>query len=215
MEIVPAILTADKQDLKKKLAAVKTFAKKVQIDVADGVFVKNKTLAVSEFGVFEEGLAFEIHLMVSDPAASVAALESVLPGRSQGHLVIFHAEAVADAASVLQMIKKWGFKVGLAANPATPVKALTPFIDMADMILFLSVKPGFQGRLLVPSVLVKAADFKKKYPKKIVGLDGGITEENLKSAATTGVDEIVVGSAVWQAKNPKEEYNKLKALADS
>jgi len=215
IEIIPAILTAEPADLDTKLFQVESFASGVQIDVADGNFVPNKTVDFHQVSKFESSLKFEIHLMAQDPQSYISVLKRVLPLPSERHRIIFHIEAAKNTELIFSKIKEAGFKSGLALNPGTDFQKIVPYINAVELVLFLGVEPGFQGHEFIPAVLGKIKKFKTSHPETLVGIDGGIKRENIKSIAASGVDEIVVGSEIWGAENPKDEYIKLKQLASA
>jgi ribulose-phosphate 3-epimerase len=212
-EIIPAILSANPEDFDKKLFQVEQFSKRAQIDIADGQFVPNRTVDPQHISKLETKLKFEMHLMVKDPQSYISAIEKMLPHPNENHSIIFHIEATTKPEFTLDKIQEIGLKKGIALNPETTIEKIEPYLDKIDIILFLSVNPGFQGSKFIPEVLDKIKLFKKKCPDKLIGIDGGINRRNIKEVAALGVDEINIGSSIWAAENPKEEYNKLTQLA--
>jgi ribulose-phosphate 3-epimerase len=103
------------------------------------------------------------------------------------------------------------FEVGLAVNPQTTIANIAPLADKVDMVLFMSVNPGFYGAPFIPGVLKKIKEFKKLFPGKIVGIDGGIKLDNVRQVAGVGIDYLYIGSALLKNKNPKDAYKNLLA----
>lgn len=205
MIIVPAILEKNPEAFKQKLDLVSSFASLVQIDIADGVFVPNKTVAVEE--IIDSAsealakLAIEWHLMVVNPLENLPIKPST---------IIFHYEAINDSKKTIDAIKKSGHKVGIAFNPETPAEVLDLIYDQLDIVTVMSVNPGFQGSPFVPSSLKKIEEIKTRFPKLIVEIDGGVNESNLEGVAAIGVDKIVVGSGIWKSPDPAQKYQQLK-----
>jgi ribulose-phosphate 3-epimerase len=104
-------------------------------------------------------------------------------------------------------------QAGIAINPETPISAIRPLVNQVDSVLFLSVNPGFYGAKFIPEVLDKIIEFRKIYPKKETGIDGGIKESNIAQAAKSGVDVICVGSAIFIQPDPAASYRHLTELA--
>lgn len=207
-DIVPAILTADETDFKEKLARVETFAPRVQIDVADGVFVPNTTLDPTALAPFETKLKIEIHLMVAHPEEFILRCDR-LPLPLSAHTVAFHLEAADDARALIAAIREKGCVPGIAVNPETDWRTVEPFLPDIGLVLFLSVHPGFQGKGFVPETIGRIKAFRSKWPNVPVGVDGGIKRGTVPQVAALGVREIVVGSAIWNADVPEEEYRSL------
>ena len=103
-------------------------------------------------------------------------------------------------------------KAGLALNPKTSLSFIEPFVPSVDLVLFLSVEPGFQGRGFVASVLDKITEFRNRFPKVIIGIDGGVKLENFTFVAQSGVNEIVIGSGIWKTRDPAKTYEEFHNL---
>jgi ribulose-phosphate 3-epimerase len=148
---------------------------------------------------------WEAHLMVSQPIEYFTAL-----AQAGARRIIVHYEAAVEPLTLVEMLHALGVEAGLAINPDTPVSAIDETLAAAlDYVLFMSVYPGFYGKPFIPEVLEKVSEFKRLYPGKAVGIDGGIKMENIAMAARAGADEICVGSAIFAAGNPAESYRSL------
>ena len=210
-KIIPAILTADLDDLKTKFKQAETYTDTVQLDVMDNKFVKNISLQPEDLQGLETTLNLEVHLMCFEPLEYFKKFQSLNP-----EIFIFHLEATDDPASVITEIKKTDTKVGIALNPETPLEDVEQYIDQLDLVLFLSVNPGWQGQELIPEVLEKIKTLKQKYPQLIIEIDGGVKLENVQQVAESGVDRIVAGSALVKAEKPVEAYHEfIKVLGTS
>ena len=208
LEIVPAILTKKLPDLRDKIKKVKSFgARKVQIDIADNKFVPNKTIGAKELKQIHTSLNVEAHLMVYEPQKYVEQF-----AKARVKTFIFHIEAVPEPQEIIKKVKKSKMKVGLALNPKTNISFIEPFVSKLDVVLFLSVEPGFQGRGFVPTVLDKIMEFRNMFPSVIIGIDGGIKLDNFNLLKDLAINEVVVGSGIWQTKDPAKTYKQFSSL---
>lgn len=203
--IIPAILSKNKEELKVALAKIKSFSKRVQIDIGDGVFVKNKTVSLEEIDNFLlNDFLVELHLMVSDPFSSLVNIKKLKPEK-----VFIHFEAIKKKNFSANQIKNFNFEVGLAINPKTKTEDFKEYIPYFENFLFLSVTPGFQGQKFIDEVLFKIKRFKEKYPFKKIGIDGGVNDKNIEKIYKLGVDEIIVGSFILNNQSPKNAFFQL------
>ena len=202
--IVPAILTDKRDKFSSMLAACAAFTDYVQIDIMDGVFVPSKSIGSADLEGIVSPVDSEAHLMVEDPFSWIDSFKKLGAKR-----IIFHIESKVDHFRIIEKIKKEGLQAGVAVNPATEISAVASFIAEIDVVLFLSVNPGFYGAPFIPQVLDKIRDFKRKYPTKLAGIDGGVKLSNVKQVVSCGVDYICVGSAILNADNPSDEYANL------
>jgi len=200
--IVPAVLTDKREEFVHMLSICREFAKFVQIDVMDGKFVPSKSISPSDLGGLKSPLPCEAHVMADNP------LDWIIPFKDFGaQRIIFHFEISMNKAEVIESIQASGLKAGLAVNPDTKVEEFSYLVDKVDAILFMSVVPGFYGSPFVPAVLDKIKKFKRLYPHKETGIDGGVKLDNLDKVKRTGVSYICVGSAILKASSPQEAYN--------
>ena len=199
--VVPALLTDRKEELQAMLDLCAKFTDFVQIDIMDGEFVPSKSITAEELKVVKAPIGNEAHLMVKDPLAWLEPLKALKCSR-----IIYHFEAVFDHERVMREIKRHGLKVGLAVKPQTKLSEFKSLVPRIDCLLFMSVNPGFYGAPFIPDVLNKIKEFKKAFPDKIAGIDGGVKKENLCSILKSGVDFVCVGSAILKAPDPKSAY---------
>ncbi len=208
VRIVPAILTDDPATLEKLVRQAESFTNFAQIDVMDGKFVPSRSVTCEQIAALKTRLAWEAHLMVLHPEDCLADFH-----RAGAEKIVFHYEATPAPGKIIRQIRKLGIKVGLAVNPETPVAAITPLVKEVDSVLFLAVHPGFYGAQFLPEVLDKIVAFRKACLNVETGIDGGIKEENIARIASSGVDVIYVGSAIFRQPQPAEAYRRLAALA--
>lgn len=209
VELIPAILAKDAAEAERKLRLVEGVADWVQIDAMDGVFVPNTSWYDAEVvRALESPLAMELHLMVNDPQAVMRAWAFVKNLKR----VIWHIEIPTFHAGLIEYARSFGWEVGLALSPDTPVTAVEPYLSFIDEVLILGVQPGFSGQALILSTLKKAAEIRALDPRIKIGLDGGVTTDGLLSIVNLEVDRINLASAVFGTDNPRETLEKLVRL---
>ena len=207
---VPAILTDDPIALGKMVLQTESFTDFAQFDIMDGQFVPSTSVTCQQIAALETRLSWEVHLMVIHPEKYLEEFK-----KAGAQKIVFQYEATPAPESVIDRIKKLEMQVGLAVNPETPLSAIAPLVKTLDSVLFLSVNPGFYGAKFIPGVLNKIADFRKAHPVMEVGIDGGIKENNIAEIATTGVNVIYIGSAIYLQPDPADSYRRLTRLAEA
>lgn len=205
-KIVPAILTNDVEELRGKLALLKGESLWVHVDIMDGRFVSRVSLPLEAIEEFKGRFSFEIHLMVADPAKYFDACQAIGAER-----VVWHCEAVGDMDEMLKVARGYSFEVGVALRPETAASVVEPFLPRLDSVLFLGVEPGAQGNPFIPEVLEKARLLRGR---TIVGVDGGVSMENLREVFYAGADYAVVGSAIWNTADPVESLRRMNEMLE-
>lgn len=195
--IIPSILTDDFAEAQRQLDALAGLTEWAQIDVMDGIFVDTKSFEPEKLNALQTDISLEIHLMVADPAAWLSYVNPALFKR-----VYFHYESTAEPEELMKQIREADFMVGLANKLETPISAFADYVDMADSVLFMSVRPGQQGQQFHPEVLQKIQEFANQFPDHQIGIDGGVTLALLPEIVKAGVDDIGVGSLISQSDDP-------------
>jgi len=204
MKIVPALLTDKVQNLELMLSQAETFIDFVQIDFMDGSFVPSKSIAADDLAGIRIHIGWEAHLMVQDPVYYLSSFDKHGLKRA-----IFHWEASPHPESIISDIRNLGLEVGLAVNPETSFSDFERVVDQIDAVLFLTVHPGFYGSPFIPEVLEKIEDFRSHFPSKLIGVDGGISLENIQKVRLSGADYACVGSRIFRHEDPRQSYEEF------
>ena len=215
VQIAPSVLAADFARLADEAAAVADVADWIHVDVMDGHFVPNLTvgLPVVEALLKHASLPLDCHLMIEDP-------DRWAPGYAEAGArnVTIHAEAAAAPVRTLRAIRAAGARAGLAINPATPVEPYADLVPELDMLLLMTVEPGFGGQGFLDLVLPKI-----RRARELIGgsdslvwvqVDGGVTTDTIGRCAEAGADMFVAGSAVFGASDPAVSVTELRLIAD-
>jgi len=208
VEIVPAILAKSREELIGKLQTLDGIVKRVQIDVMDGKFVPNRTILPEEFGKIDTKLKMEQHLMVEN------SIEHIRKLKGNAWMVIIHLECCEkNVEEALEEIRKIGAKAGIALNPETPIEKILPYLDKIDMVLVMTVTPGFQRQGMVKEALEKVRVIRKIKPKMEIEVDGGINKHTISEAAKAGATVFAAGSAVFGSEDMKKAVEELERTA--
>ena len=215
IRICPSILNADRENLSSEIARISAQSDLVHLDVMDNIFVPNFTFTFeqSEKIIAECPIPVDSHLMIADPDE-----RAHLYARAGSASVTFHYEASSDPLKTISRIKDEGARVGLALKPATPFHEISSLIEHLDMVLIMTVEPGFGGQSFMHDMMGKVREAKKEIDSRFFGkiwlqIDGGVSLETIAEAAEAGADTFVAGSAVFKSENPGLMVDSLRSLA--
>jgi len=202
IRIAPSILSADSSRLGQEIATVEAAgADQIHVDVMDGHFVPNLTIGppVIKWIRKTTHLPLDVHLMIEDPDRSLADYRE-----AGADALTVHVEACPHLHRTLQRIRELGARAGVALNPATPISSLECILDDVDLILVMSVNPGFGGQRFIESSYQKLRELTQLLgPRRVErSVDGGVKVENCRALAEAGATTLVVGSAIFEASDP-------------
>jgi len=206
--ITPSILSADLSRLQEEVESVEPSADWLQVDVMDGHFVPNLSFGAPVLQWVKTKLPLDIHLMVANPADRIAEFRALHVSH-----ITFHAEAVEGTESrrvLLEAIKKGGASAGIALNPGTPLRAVDDVIHAVDLLLIMSVRPGFGGQGFIAGVLDKVRQARSLHPDLMIQMDGGIDDKTAPACIAAGADNLVSGSFIFGSSDRTAAISSLR-----
>ncbi|MBE6706236.1 MAG: ribulose-phosphate 3-epimerase [Ruminococcaceae bacterium] len=215
--ISPSVLAADFSKLGEEVNKVhKAGAQYIHLDVMDGIFVPNISFGPSVIASLRKvsDIFFDVHLMITHPERYIK--DYVDAGAD---LITIHYESTFDVKGTVALIKSYGKKAAVSIKPATSPEVIFPLLRELDMVLVMTVEPGFGGQKMMPDMLKKVRAI-REYAKENgidvdIQVDGGITPDNVASAFEAGANVIVAGSAVFKAENPEKVISDMIATGNS
>ncbi len=215
--ISPSILASDFANLEREVRAIAMGgADLVHVDVMDGHFVPNITIGVPVVESLKKisPLPLDVHLMISDPLTYAAVF-----AKAGSDIITFHVECGCDVQQTIDAIRRSGAKVGLSLKPKTPAEAVFPYLDQIDMVLVMTVEPGFGGQRFMPDMLPKMALIRQRIDELDLAVDiqvdGGIDVATAPLVAQAGANILVAGSAVFRHENYAGPISDIRKAAEA
>ena len=213
VKISPSVLACDLSNLGAEVKEIHNAgADMIHLDVMDGVFVTNSSFGLSVIECLRKksDAFFDVHLMITKPERYIERFIT----EAGADLITFHLEATDIPDECIEMIKKHGKKVCVSVKPNTPIEEVYPYLDRCDMILVMTVEPGYGGQSLIPMCLDKVEKLREEINKRgldiDIQVDGGINANNAKTAIEKGANVLVAGSAVFKAEDRRAAMDALR-----
>lgn len=209
IKISPSMLASDFANLESELKKCES-AELIHLDVMDGHFVPNITIGAPVIKAMKAvcDVPFDVHLMISEPLKYIKDFAD-----AGADLITFHIESESDPQQTIDKITELGCKAALAVKPRTEIEAVYPYLEKLDMVLVMTVEPGFGGQSFMADMMPKIEKLRAKCPDIDIQVDGGVNSQTIKTCAKAGANVFVAGSAVFKSENPAETIKLLKENA--
>lgn len=210
--ISASILSADFSKINEEIKSIENYVDFIHVDVMDGRFVPNLTFGASAMAKFKCTKPMDVHLMIEKPENYLEDFAKAITsahGRRNDCYITVHREACVDLPHAIGQIKKLGCLAGVSIKPATLLQTIEAVLNSCDLVLLMTVNPGFGGQAFMDSVVPKIRELRAKAPQLNIAVDGGIDDKTAKIALGAGANILVTGSYIFKAKNRKEVIERL------
>ena len=204
VSIAPSMLGADFGKMRDAAELVAPHSSYLHMDVMDGHFVPNLTMGVDLVKALNGIAPLDVHLMITDPVDFIDDFY-----KAGAEIISVHVEANNPREALIKINEK-SIKSGIAFNPSTPKEKIIPFLDIADLVLVMSVEPGYCGQSFHENAIDRVKYFKTNYPNKIIEVDGGVSTQNSEILSKNGADILVAGSAIFKSSDPIQTITEMK-----
>ncbi len=208
IKISASILSADLDRLQEEINEIEEYSDLLQVDVMDNKFVPNITPQAELLKKFNTKVPLDIHLMVQEPSEEyIKSFIDANPNLKINNITV-HQEACSDLVKTLDFIRSNNIKAAVAINPKTPLDAIKNVLDKVEMVLIMTVEPGFSGQKFIEDVLDKISELRKMKPELDIEVDGGVNDKTAKLAVKAGANVLTVSSFIFKSED------KVKAIKD-
>ena len=209
IKIVPSILSANQDRLQEEINEVEEHSDLLQVDVMDNKFVPNITPQAELLKKFDTKVQLDIHLMVKEPSNEyIMSFIDANPKLKINNITV-HYEACSNLEKTLNFIKKNKVKASVAINPKTPLDKIKNVLDKVDMVLIMTVEPGFSGQKFIEDCMEKVKELRRLKPKLDIEVDGGINDKTAPIAVKAGANVLVVSSFIFKAEDKAAAIKKI------
>jgi len=206
IEIIPAIIPKFFQEIEEKIKLVEPYVDWVQLDVMDGKFVNNLTWTnPNDLKSLNTNLNLEVHLMINNPEEAID--DWIESGVKR---IIIHYESTDKHKEIIEKVKRAGLEIGLAINPETSIEVIDEFYKDIDLVLIMSVNPGFGNQDFLNESVDKIRQLRERYKNVNIEVDGGVNLETAPNVIKAGANILISGSAIFKSNNIEETIKKLK-----
>ena len=210
IKIAPSILSADKSKINEEIKEVEKFSDLIHVDIMDGIFVPPTTVDSNFVKTFKTKVPLDVHLMVHEPNSSY--IKGFIDAGAFS--ITIHEEACREPAKQLEFIKSNSIKAAISIKPNTSLDKIKPYLGMVDMVLIMTVEPGWAGQKFIELTMPKVVELRKLKPKLDIEVDGGINPYTARTAYDAGANVFVAGTSIFGKKDRvaaiKEILNSLK-----
>lgn len=214
IKIVPAILSPNLKTINGDLKEIEPYSDLLQIDIMDNIFVPNKTPQAEQLKILDTKIPLDIHLMVKEPSDEYLMGFIKANPKLKINNITVHYEACSNIKKTLEFIRENNIKAGVAINPKTPLEKIKNILGKVDVVLIMTVEPGFSGQGFIKNALDKVTELRKLKPKMDIEVDGGINDDTAALAAKAGANMFVANSYIFKAKDKVKAIRKLRAAVE-
>jgi len=208
IEIIPAIIPKNLQEIEEKIKLVEPYVNWVQLDVMDGEFVDNKTWNnPNDLKKIKTSLKLEAHLMINNPEEMID--DWINSGLKR---IIIHYEATNKHKEIIEKVKETRLEIGLAINPETSIEVIDEFIKDINLVLIMSVHPGFGGQDFLNESVDKIRQLRERYKNVNIEVDGGVNLETASNIIQAGANILISGSAIFKSNNIEQTIKQLRKI---
>lgn len=214
IKIAPAILSPNLKTVNSDLKEIEDFVDLLQVDIMDNKFVPNITPQAEQLKVLDTKIPLDIHLMVQEPSEEYLMTYLEANPELKINNITVHQEACANLRKTLEFIKSKNIKPSVAINPKTPLDSIKDVLDLVEMVLVMTVEPGFSGQSFIEEALTKVTELRKLKPDLDIQVDGGITDKTAAIASKAGANVFVANSFIFKAEDKVKAIKDLRKAAE-